>query len=147
MGSGSVDLFSLSITQKSWNTSKNIYKCLKLYLGKARPAKILSTITPELSHNSHLTEPIFDYFSYVAIEVFAEHGLRSTTVHESCSRANINIACGIVRQCLCMGLKFEHNKDFLVLTKNIKNVTWYEPDFLNHPFRTNDKQLHPLFYF
>jgi TetR/AcrR family transcriptional regulator, regulator of cefoperazone and chloramphenicol sensitivity len=39
-----------------------------------------------------LTEPTFNRLLHVAIEVFAEHGFRATTVREICARANVNVA-------------------------------------------------------
>ncbi len=39
-----------------------------------------------------LNEPTFDRLLHTAIEVFAEHGFRATTVREICARANVNVA-------------------------------------------------------
>ena len=37
-------------------------------------------------------EPVIDRILHVAIEVFAEHGFRDTTIREICKRANVNVA-------------------------------------------------------
>ncbi len=42
--------------------------------------------------SSALTGPTFDRLLHVAIEVFAEHGFRATTVRAICARANVNVA-------------------------------------------------------
>ncbi len=38
------------------------------------------------------TEATFDKLLQVAVEAFAEHGFRNTTIREICARANVNIA-------------------------------------------------------